>query len=73
MEGIRKHLVKQAKGSNLTYVGKYYTMGLRNFVPEMVREKKILFKGKFSIRKVVPWSHNFAVYRITIITEYLSG
>ena len=41
MEGIKKHLVKHSKGSNLTFVGKYYTMGMKNFVPEMVCEKKI--------------------------------
>ncbi|KAK2191802.1 hypothetical protein NP493_45g05000 [Ridgeia piscesae] len=35
MEGIKKHLVKHSKGSNLTFVGKYYTMGMKNFVPEM--------------------------------------
>ena len=39
MEGMKKHLVRHSKGSDLTFVGKYADMGMTRFVSEMVRTK----------------------------------
>ena len=36
VEGIKKHLVRHAKASDLTFVGKFSSMDMENFVPEMV-------------------------------------
>ncbi|KAI0230855.1 Endoplasmic reticulum mannosyl-oligosaccharide 1,2-alpha-mannosidase [Lamellibrachia satsuma] len=35
VEGIKKHLVRHAKASDLTFVGKFSSMDMENFVPEM--------------------------------------